>query len=386
MPACALPAMLVVIFCAVLGGALPARAIDTDSDGVPDGIDNCTFVPNGPLGGSASQADTDGNGLGDACQCGDVDGDGRTNVADALAIARGQVGGATRGVLKCDVDGDGRCNVVDALAIARGEVGSLPEDQRCTAFRLCSTFPEVAEFGTPAAAADEGDGTVLVPVFFDAPFQGTLLYTVGGTAGPADRGALSGAVGVNGDAVTIPISLTDDDQIEAVEWVTLSIDVCNNPGRGRVGEFQLTIRDNDGPWEGSFTESGAEVTFRLEILRSSAGVAGTLIGEGTGLVPAGRFPANVTLTPTTFTASVAGIPISAATAGLPSDATLEIQLEADAANAGESVGPTRIEGSGRFVVRPSGQPLLDRTIEGSFVLSRRPTRPDETEVELVVLP
>ena len=91
--------------------------------------DNCPSVAN------AEQADVDGNGIGDLCQCGDVDGDGLTNVTDALKIARGEVGSDDPNLGKCDVTGDGFCNVSDALAIARGEVSSAPDAQLCPAYR-----------------------------------------------------------------------------------------------------------------------------------------------------------------------------------------------------------------------------------------------------------
>jgi hypothetical protein len=45
------------------------RALDRDSDGVPDFKDNCPTVPNPPKRGSAAQTDTDGDGIGDACEC-----------------------------------------------------------------------------------------------------------------------------------------------------------------------------------------------------------------------------------------------------------------------------------------------------------------------------
>jgi hypothetical protein len=106
----------------------PVVEVDSDGDGVPDDRDSCPFVWN------PGQEDTDRNGIGDACQCGDVNGDGVTNVTDALRIARGEVLTSDPNFDRCDVNGDGLCNVTDALMIARGEVGSLPEDQRCPTY------------------------------------------------------------------------------------------------------------------------------------------------------------------------------------------------------------------------------------------------------------
>ena len=102
---------------------------DLDGDGVMDGSDVC------PVVFDPDQLDTDGDGVGDACQCGDVNGDGITNLSDALAIARGQVNAADPNFAHCDVNADGLCNITDALAIARGEVGSRPEAQLCPAYR-----------------------------------------------------------------------------------------------------------------------------------------------------------------------------------------------------------------------------------------------------------
>jgi hypothetical protein len=83
---------------------------DLDGDGVVDDLDLCPRWP-GPSG-----ADTDGDGRGDACECGDQDADGRNTVADLLAIERAVFDPSLAGAL-CDADGDGRCSVSDILAV-----------------------------------------------------------------------------------------------------------------------------------------------------------------------------------------------------------------------------------------------------------------------------
>jgi glucose/arabinose dehydrogenase len=121
---------------------------DPDGDGIPNDGDGSRFIGDAPCAigesagcddncpnvANAEQVDSDGNGLGDVCQCGDVNGDGVTNVTDALMIARGQVGSDDPNLGRCDVSGDGFCNVTDALTIARGQVGSMPDDQLCPAY------------------------------------------------------------------------------------------------------------------------------------------------------------------------------------------------------------------------------------------------------------
>lgn len=97
--------------------------------------DNCPFVSN------RDQTDSDGNGVGNACQCGDVNLDGTTDVADALRIARGQVASNDPGFGRCDVDGGGTCDVADALAIARGQVSSAHPDQHCPDYRTICVSP-----------------------------------------------------------------------------------------------------------------------------------------------------------------------------------------------------------------------------------------------------
>jgi hypothetical protein len=82
---------------------------DSDGDGVPDSFDNCPTVPNPAKvrldrDGPPVQLDTDGDGVGDACDD-DIDGDGVPNDVDNCLYAYNPD--------QSDVDGDGRGDACD---------------------------------------------------------------------------------------------------------------------------------------------------------------------------------------------------------------------------------------------------------------------------------
>jgi hypothetical protein len=109
-----------------VGFEYPSQA-DEDQDRVHDLCDNCPKVSN------PGQTDTDINGIGDACQCGDVSIDGHTNFIDGRLVLLGEVPPGPHG--RCDVNGDGTCNFTDARLILLGQVGSAHEDQLCPAYQ-----------------------------------------------------------------------------------------------------------------------------------------------------------------------------------------------------------------------------------------------------------
>jgi hypothetical protein len=88
--------------------------LDTDGDGVPDHLDNCTLVPN------PNQLDADSDWYGNACDA-DLNNDGQVNFAD-LALFRSAFG--TTGAA-ADLDGSGGVNFAD-LALFRGLFGRPP--------------------------------------------------------------------------------------------------------------------------------------------------------------------------------------------------------------------------------------------------------------------
>ncbi len=103
--------------------------IDDDFDGISNLFDNCSNTTN------ADQLDTDNDGIGDACQCGDVNGDGFITNTDAVLIQRHLLS-LPPGIDQafCDVNGDGQCTNTDAVIIKR-KLLSLPPglSQTCTA-------------------------------------------------------------------------------------------------------------------------------------------------------------------------------------------------------------------------------------------------------------
>jgi hypothetical protein len=213
-----------------------AAAADTDGDEVADPFDNCPAAPN------ILQTDLDGDGAGDACDadcgsgapgcststttststsstlspvstttmtttttagtattttrpviaCGDVTGDGRVDIADAMTVAQFTVGLRECGEAPftrsdaCDVgrqptaeepgvEPDGHCDIGDALTLAQCSVGLIGCDVVCGTFACpgaCScglTDPGQLQFvtrigaGTCGAVEDEG-GSMLLPL------------------------------------------------------------------------------------------------------------------------------------------------------------------------------------------------------------------------------
>ncbi len=127
--------------CSSLLDAIESSPLDSDGDGVPDASDNCPYEPN------ANQTDSGGlntpiaDGVGDACQCGDVNDDGIVTSSDATVLSRAllnlspafSVGGnaactaADTPAACCTGQGTGSCDPgLGAAGLAKCNVGATP--------------------------------------------------------------------------------------------------------------------------------------------------------------------------------------------------------------------------------------------------------------------
>ena len=96
--------LLVILLLLLAPGAAVAQ--DADADGVLDGVDNCVHSANPLQEDFAGLYGPPGDGIGDACQCGDVNSDGAVDLLDAATYERGLAG-----LLPIDLD-EGKCSVI----------------------------------------------------------------------------------------------------------------------------------------------------------------------------------------------------------------------------------------------------------------------------------
>lgn len=81
---------------------------DLDCDALANDVDLCPYF------NSQDQTDSDGNGIGDVCECSDQSGDGLVTVTDIVEI-NSAIFTPSRVTPLCDGDGDRQCTVADIV-------------------------------------------------------------------------------------------------------------------------------------------------------------------------------------------------------------------------------------------------------------------------------
>ena len=112
-----------------------ANLSDVDSDGIDDFSDNCPNTPNANQNDSGGVDTNSPDGVGDACQCGDISGDGKITNTDSVLMKRHLLGLPSNfNADFCDVNGDAQCTNTDAVLIQRAILGLPPGlSQSCAA-------------------------------------------------------------------------------------------------------------------------------------------------------------------------------------------------------------------------------------------------------------
>lgn len=105
---------------------------DFDGDGIGNLFDNCAFVAN------VSQLDSSVpvNGVGDACECGDMQGNGRVDLVDVVVLRRAlaQLAPGVTDLTKCSVVGGSMdCDALDVARLRATLAGSASIEPVCRA-------------------------------------------------------------------------------------------------------------------------------------------------------------------------------------------------------------------------------------------------------------
>jgi DNA-binding beta-propeller fold protein YncE len=156
-----------------LGVAVHTQALpDADGDGVPDAEDNCPGVHNPTRWDRGGVSTAGPDEIGDACQCGDVSGDGKITNVDFAQIRAFIVSGYTTPPTaafvadKCDVSGDQQCNNVDFARVRAAIVGGVNHNpviiQSCAGQPELAVPPDGDSSATWVWVADESTGAVRV--------------------------------------------------------------------------------------------------------------------------------------------------------------------------------------------------------------------------------
>jgi hypothetical protein len=163
-----------------------------------------------------------------------------------------------------DINHDGKIDVADMVSL------------------LKDINTPVALFSESETNVGEGDGTVNVEITMTKQFTGTLNVVVTGTAASGSDFSLgSQSVSVNGNSASLSIAITDDEEVEPVEFIQITL-VTGDGYSPAGGVHTVRIRDNDNVWIGSLEFMGARFGITMELIQQGgAFIDGRILSPGT---------------------------------------------------------------------------------------------------------
>jgi hypothetical protein len=273
------------------------------------------------------------DGIGDVCQCGDVDNNGFVTSVDATFAQNASLnlppytGGVTTlpGYLKCDADGDGLCSSTDAILIGRAAIGlTAAIKQECPAAMSavggglgngrptptpCSpaTFPTIPDLNAEGWLGGDGGASILMP-------DGSSVWLFG-------------------DSFIGPANATD--RTNVIVNNSIGTSACNGNSWGALDHFwgqfgtapAAFFNNPDGtsvewPFDAFLSLSGSSLYVLLQRVKRTPGVGLGFTPTGTDLaIISTSDPVGAWTNPSEWTQQI--IPINTSTDVYPNAAAIE---------------------------------------------------------------
>lgn len=250
----------------------------------------------------------------------------------------------------------------------------------------------VASFDLVSSKVGEGDGTAVIQVNFTSHFFGTLGFRVSGTAEEnIDYFALTGSVVVDGISVEIPVTITDDLELEEQETIIITLDQADPQDLiiGVPQEHTLRIEENDAVWHGGLQVHNLSMGFEMEIVQDASLYQAVLKSDGYGALPAGEWPVELEITQEAFSATIGPIQINKQDTllGTAFDRTIVLEAKPNSDDGHVFEFDSAIVGDMSDSLEPQldSRKYLRTTIYGTFSLIKEPTLVPIFEPDLVDL-
>jgi len=215
-------------------------------------------------------------------------------------------------------------------------------------------------------------------------YNGPVSYLWEGTAGAVSN--LTGSVIAGGQSVTIPLDVVDNDEVEALKQISLTLEVDAQTGYlvdPAASSTTLTIEENDNYWRGSFQTGTESLDLELFIQRSAAGSVISLT-KGTGFLSGELLVADsVTHTEANFQVAFPAEMMTANEENLVTEGTqATLSLTAADGMVDQSVDEKMIKGVGVLTISHPDMSYLNTTISGAFLILQDPPIQPTQELEL----
>ena len=150
----------------------------------------------------------------------------------------------------------------------------------------------VANFSDLNSSVTEQNGRIELKVTVSREFSGSLAYSVEG--GTPERGADFKSAEFTaidrGREAVIVIELHDDDVIEDLETIQVTLQQGEGYQLGSARQHTVTIRDNDESWRVVHHVEGMTFEYGMQITRDGDGTDAKVTSDGLNGLPAGTYP------------------------------------------------------------------------------------------------